>query len=133
ALLSQTILESLVLSVSGGILGLALAAVAVKAGKSLLPESLPRINEISLSWPVLAFALGLAIVTGVLCGLAPAFAALRTDTNNTLREGGRTGSAGGPHTRLRSTLGVGEIAIALLLLTASGRLLRSCAKMREVD
>jgi putative ABC transport system permease protein len=133
ALLSQTIVESLALSISGGILGLALAAVAVKAGKSLLPESLPRINEISLSWPVVGFALGLAIVTGVFCGLAPAFAALRTDTNNTLKEGGRTGSAGGLHTRLRSTLVVGEIAIALLLLTASGLLLRSFEKMRDVD
>lgn len=133
ALLSQAILESLTLSVSGGVLGLAFAAVAVKAGKSLLPESLPRINEISLNWPVAAFALGLAIVTGVLCGLAPAFAALRTDTNNTLKEGGRTGSAGALHTRLRSALVIGEIAIALLLLAASGLLLRSFEKMRDVD
>ncbi len=132
-LLAQTIFESLVLSVSGGILGLALAAVAVRAGKSLLPESLPRLDEISLNWPVVAFALGLAIVTGVLCGLAPAFAALRTDTNHTLKEGGRTGSAGGLHTRLRSALVVGEIAIALLLLTSSGLLLRSFEKMRDVD
>jgi predicted permease len=133
ALLSQTIVESLVLSVSGGALGLALAAAAVQTGKSLLPESLPRINEISLNWPVVVFALGLAIVTGFLCGLAPAFAALRTNTNNMLKEGGRTGSAGGLNTRLRSTLVVGEIAIALLLVTASGLLLRSFEKMRVFD
>jgi predicted permease len=133
ALLTQTIMESLVLSVSGGVLGLALAAVALQSGKGLLPESLPRINEISLNWQVIAFALLLAVVTGVLCGLAPAFAALRTSMNNTLKEGGRTGSAGGLHTRLRSALVVAEIAIALLLLTASGLLLRSFEKMRAVD
>src|SRR6185437_12685457 len=98
ALLIQTIMESLVLSVSGGILGLGLAAASVETGKNLLPESLPRINEVSLNWQVIAFALLLAVVTGVLCALAPAFAALRTSMNNTLKEGGRTGSAGGLHT-----------------------------------
>jgi predicted permease len=133
ALLTQTIMESLVLSVSGGVLGLVLAAAAVETGKGLLPESLPRINEISLNWQVIAFALLLAVVTGLLCGLAPAFAALRTSMNNALKEGGRTGSAGGLHTRLRSALVVAEIAIALLLLTASGLLLRSFEKMRAVD
>jgi predicted permease len=133
ALLIQTIMESLVLSVSGGILGLGLAAASVETGKNLLPESLPRINEVSLNWQVIAFALLLAVVTGVLCALAPAFAALRTSMNNTLKEGGRTGSAGGLHTRLRSALVVAEIAIALLLLTASGLLLRSFEKMRAVD
>jgi len=86
ALLTQTIMESLVLSVSGGVLGLVLAAAAVETGKGLLPESLPRINEISLNWQVIAFALLLAVVTGLLCGLAPAFAALRTSMNNALKE-----------------------------------------------
>src|SRR5580658_4782216 len=133
ALLRQALLESLVLSLSGGLLGLALAAVALAVGKSLLPESLPRINEIALNWPVAGFALLLAVVTGLLCGLAPAFAALRTNVNSTLKEGGRSGSAGGGHARLRSTLVVAEIAIALVLLAASGLLLRSFEKMRSVD
>ncbi len=133
ALLRQTLLESLVLSVSGGLVGLALAAVALRIGKSLLPESLPRIREIALNWNVVGFALLLAVVTGLLCGLAPAFAALRTNVNGTLKEGGRSGSAGGGHARLRSTLVVAEIAVALVLLTASGLLLRSFEKMRSVD
>jgi predicted permease len=133
ALLRQTLLESLVLSVSGGLVGLALAAVALRIGKNLLPESLPRISEIALNWKVAGFALLLAVVTGLLCGLAPAFAALRTNVNGTLKEGGRSGSAGGGHARLRSTLVVAEIAIALVLLTASGLLLRSFEKMRSVD
>jgi predicted permease len=132
-LLRQAILESLVLSLSGGLIGLAFAGLALRVGRSLLPESLPRINEIALNWQVVGFALLLAVVTGLLCGLAPAFAALRTNVNSTLKEGGRSGSAGGGHARLRSTLVVAEIAIALVLLAASGLLLRSFEKMRSVD
>ncbi|MGO9939840.1 MAG: ABC transporter permease [Terracidiphilus sp.] len=133
ALLRQTIIESLVLSVSGGVLGLILAAIALRVGKTLLPESLPRISEIALNWYVIGFALLLAVITGLLCGLAPAFAALRTNVNSHLKEGGRSGTAGGGHARLRSTLVVAEIAIALVLLAASGLLLRSFEKMRSVD
>jgi putative ABC transport system permease protein len=133
ALLRQAMLESLVLSVSGGVLGLTLAGLALRVGKSLLPQSLPRISEIALNWNVVGFALLLAVSTGLLCGLAPAFAALRTNVNGTLKEGGRSGTAGGGHARLRSTLVVTEIAIALVLLTASGLLLRSFEKMRSVD
>jgi putative ABC transport system permease protein len=133
ALLRQTLLESLVLSVSGGMLGLALAGLALRIGKNLLPESLPRISEIALNWQVAGFALLLAVTTGLLCGIAPAFAALRTNVNGTLKEGGRSGSTGGGHARLRATLVVAEIAIALVLLSASGLLLRSFEKMRAVD
>ena len=133
ALLRQAILESLVLSVSGGLLGLALAAIALRVGISWLPETLPRLDEIGLDWQVVAFAIILAVLTGVVCGLAPAFAALRTSVNDTLKEGGRTGSAGSGHARLRSALVVGEIAVALVLLVASGLLLRSFEKMRAVD
>ena len=132
-LLWQAILESLVLSVAGGVVGLALAGIALKVGLKLLPETLPRINEIGLDWPVVAFALALAVATGVVCGLAPAFAAIRTSVNDTLKEGGRTGTSGGGHARLRSALVVAEIAVALVLLAASGLLLRSFEKMREVD
>src|SRR6266702_3104988 len=133
ALLRQAILESLLLSFSGGVLGLVMAAAALRVGKSMLPESLPRISEIGLNWNVVGFALALGVVTGVVCGLAPAFAALRTNVNANLKEGGRSGSEGGGHARLRSTLVVAEIAIALVLLTASCLLLRSFEKMRSVD
>ena len=133
ALLRQAMLESLVLSVAGGVLGLGLAAVALQVGKSMLPESLPRINDIALNWPVVVFALLLAVLTGGVCGLAPAFAAIRTNVNGTLKEGGRSGTSGSGHARLRSTLVVLEIAIALVLLAASGLLLRSFEKMRDVD
>lgn len=132
-LLRQAILEGLVLSVSGGLLGLALAAAGLRVGISMLPETLPRIDEIGLNWLVVAFALGLSVVTGVGCGMVPAFAAWRTKVNEMLKEGGRTGTAGGGHAWLRSSLVVGEIATALILLAAAGLLLRSFEKVRQVD
>ncbi len=132
-LLRQTVMESLVLSVIGAVIGLALAAGALKVGLSLLPETLPRVNEIGLDWVVVGFALLLALFTGVVCGLVPAFAAIRTSVSDTLKEGGRTGSSGGGHARLRSALVIAEIAVAMVLLTASGLLLRSFTKMREVE
>ena len=132
-LLRQALVESMVLSLAGGMIGLGLAAVALRVGVSLLPETLPRVREIGLDWPVMLFALGLALLTGLLCGLAPAFAAIRTSMNEALKEGGRTGTPGSGHARLRSALVVAEIAVALVLLTASGLLLRSFEKMRDVN
>jgi predicted permease len=132
-LLRQALVESMVLSLAGGLVGLAFAAAALRLGISLLPETLPRIREIGLNWPVMAFALALALLTGLLCGLAPAFAAIHTSVNGTLKESGRTGTTGSGHARLRSVLVAAEIAIALVLLTASGLLLRSFEKMRAVD
>jgi predicted permease len=132
-LLRQMMLESLVLSVSGGILGIGLAVLAVGLGRNLLPETLPRVDEIHLNWAVVGFALLLAVLTGLFCGLAPAFAALRTNVNASLKEGGRSGSADASHTRLRSALVIAEIAVAMILLTASGLLLRSFEKMSAVD
>jgi predicted permease len=132
-LLWQMILESLVLSVAGGVIGIGLAALGLAVGKGLLPETLPRMNEITLDWRVAGFALMLALLTGFFCGLAPGFAALRTNVNASLKEGGRSGSTGGSHARLRSALVVMEIAIALVLLAASGLLLRSFSNMSAVD
>ncbi|MGH9587948.1 MAG: ABC transporter permease [Acidobacteriaceae bacterium] len=133
ALLRQAVLESLVLSISGGLVGLLLAWIALKVGVNALPESLPRIGDIHMSWTVAGFALLLGLLTGLICGIVPGFAALRTGVNETLKEGGRTGSAGAGHVRLRSALVVAEIAVALILLTASGLLLRSFEKMRDVN
>lgn len=132
-LVRQAILESLMLSFSGGLIGILLSAIAIRVSIHVLPETLPRIDDIHMNWAVIAFAVMLAAVTGVACGLAPAFAAMRTDMNDGLKEGGRTGSAGSGHARLRSTLVVSEIAIALILVIASGLLVRSFQKVRDVD
>jgi predicted permease len=128
----QGLIETLALSVSGGLLGLALATLALRLGVRFLPESLPRIEAIGVDWRVALFALSIAVVTGVVCGLLPAFAASRTRINEGLKEGGRTGSSGGSQARLRGALVVGEIAVALVLMVASGLLLRSFEKLRAV-
>ena len=123
--LLQTMLESLVISVACGILGIGLAGLALAAGKFFLLRTLPLTSQITLNWTVAGFALLLALLTGALCGLAPGFTALHTNVYASLKEGGRSGSASGAHARLRSVLVVAEIAIALVLLCAAGLLLRS--------
>src|ERR1039458_2055776 len=100
-----------------GASSLLLAWAVLRAGVSLLPESLPRISEIGLDWKVVGFALLLAILTGLICGLVPALAAARTGVNEALKEGGRTGSAGSGHARLRSALVIAPPAGAPGLLT----------------
>lgn len=132
ALLRQVLFESLLISFTGGALGLLFAAIVVRIGTSFLPETLPRLDNVGIDWNVALFALFLAVLTGLLCGAAPAFAALRTNVNDVLRQGGRTGTPGAGYARLRSVLVIGEIAIALALLCASGLLLRSFSRMRAV-
>ncbi len=132
-ILRESVFEGLLLSGIGGLLGLALAAVAIRVAVHLLPESMPRIDSISIDTGVVAFALFLALATGALCSLAPAFAALRTNLTESLKPGAPTGSAALSHAWLRSTLVISEIAIALMLLTVSGALLRSFHKMLAVD
>ncbi|MGD0736146.1 MAG: ABC transporter permease [Terracidiphilus sp.] len=132
-LVRQSIIEALLLSIGGGLLGLALAAVALRIGVSFLPATLFRTNTIGLEWQVALFAMALAVLTGFVCGVIPAFAAVRTSVNDALKEGGRTGTSGAGHGRLRSALVVAELAVALVLLTASGLLLRSFDKMRSVN
>ncbi len=132
AVLRQSLVETLALSLAGGLIGLGLATLAIRIGISFLPETLPRVESIRLDWHVVLFALGTALLTGLLCGMVPALAAARTGMNETLKDGGRTGSAGSAHARLRSALVVAEIAVALMLLIASGLLLLSFEKLREV-
>jgi predicted permease len=132
-ILRESVCEGLMLSIAAGLLGLAFAATAIRTALHLLPESMPRVSGISMDPTVVTFGLFLAVATGTLCGLAPAFAALRTNITESLKEGVPSGTGPSSHTRLRSALVVFQIAIALVLLTVSGALLRSFQKMRAVD
>ena len=132
-ILLESLLEGLLLSVVGGVLGLASAAIAIRTALHLLPESMPRIASISMDITVAGFAIALALVTGALCSLAPAFVAIRTNLTECLKEGDRTGIGAASHPWLRSALVVSEIAIALMLLTACGAFLRSFQKMHALD
>ncbi|HEU4413517.1 MAG TPA: ABC transporter permease [Candidatus Angelobacter sp.] len=132
SIIRESVLEGLLLSVSGGLLGLARAAAAIRATVHVLHQSMPRADSVSMDSSVAIFALVLALACGVLCSLAPAFAALRTNLTQSLKASVR-GSGSVSHTWLRSALIVAEIAVALVLLTTSGALLRSFQKMRAVD
>ena len=132
-LMRQYVFESLMLCISGGVIGLLLAATIARLGVNLLPETLPRINEISLDWKVVGFAFLLVFTTGLLCGLTPVVVALRTRVSDALKDGGRTSTFGSGHTRLRSVLVIAEIAIALVLVTAAGLLLSSFDNMTRAD
>lgn len=131
--LRQLLTESLMLSAIGGAVGVALAVVLVHAAAVALPDSLPRLDEISIRWPMFAAAFGLAAVTGVLCGIVPALAGARTDVLDSLRDGNQGAGQGRSQHRLQSALVTLEIGLAMLLLVASGLLLRSFAKMLETD
>jgi predicted permease len=131
--LRQLLTESLLLSLIGGIVGVALAVVLVRAAAIALPVSLPRLSEIAIRWPMFAAAFGVVGMTGVLCGVAPALASMRTDVLDSLRDGSHAAGQGRSRHNLQSILVILETALALLLLVASGLLLRSFAKMLETD
>jgi putative ABC transport system permease protein len=133
AVMRRSLIEALLLSAAGGFLGLTLANVALQAGISFLPESLPRVSAIALDGRVVAAAIGLTMLTGLACGLIPALSAARTSVNQALKEAGRTGTEGAGHARLRSALVVAEVAAAFVLLIAAGLLIRSFDRLRAVD
>ncbi len=103
-IIREAVCEGVLLSVTGGLLGLAFAATAIRTALGLLPESMPRIDSISMDATVATFALLLALATGALCSLAPAFAALRTNVTESLKEGAQIGMGSSSHTLLRSVL-----------------------------
>src|SRR5213595_1214987 len=120
----QLLTESLLLSLFGGIAGLAILFSAKDFLLRLVPENLPRLNEISISWSVLLFALTASVISGVLFGLAPALQARRLDLNHALKQEGRsTGSL--ERARTRRGLVITEFALSLVLMVAAGLLLRS--------
>ena len=133
AVVRQACIEAILLSAGGCVLGIALASTALQFGLSFLPETLPRVSAISLDWKVISAAIGLSMVTALVCGLVPAAAASSISVNDGLKDGGRTGSASAGHVRLRSALVIAEIGAALVLLVAAGLLIRSFDRLRSVD
>ena len=120
------LIESVLLAVCGGLLGVAWAYWGVRLFVSLDPLQLPRIHEIAVDSGMLLFTLVVAVSTGVLFGLAPALRVSRPDLNETLKDGSeRQASSGAGQNRLRSLLAVAQIALAIVLLTGAGLLLRS--------
>ena len=127
----QLLTESVVLALAGGGLGLAIADSSSRALAALPSTLLPRAESIHVDVRVLMFTLVLSIATGILFGLAPAFAASREGLIGTIKESGSTGRGG--RSGLRGALVVVEIALAMILLVGSGLLLRSFAKLSSVQ
>jgi predicted permease len=129
----QLLTESLILSLAGGILGLALAFGGVRALVALLPADFPRAHDIHVSVPVLAFTLAISLITGVLFGLVPAMRASRTDPKQGLRHITRTTTASRRQNRLRSALVVTEVSLACVLLIGAGLMLRTFLNLLHLD
>lgn len=128
----QLLTESTLLAIAGGAGGVLLAAWIVPALLALAPEGkIPRVESIRIDAAVLGFALGVSLATAVAFGLTPAVRIARKQRLGSLLPGGRTPMAG--HDRLQGALAVGEIALALVLVTAAGLMLKSFLRLRAVD
>ncbi len=124
-LIRQLLSESLLLFVLGGITGFAVLFCARKFLLQFVPESLPRLNDISISWGVLAFAIVVSVAAGTIFGLAPAWLTSRLNLTATLRQEGRGSNGSRRRSRSRHVLVIGELALSLVLMVAAGLLLRS--------
>jgi len=129
----QLLTESLVLSLLGGITGLAILFSAKGFLLQFVPDSLPRLNSVSINWPVLIFAVVASLVAGVIFGLAPALHLGRVDLTHVLKQEVRGATGGsGEQARTRRVLAVTEFALSLVLMVAAGLLLRSFADLSHV-
>ncbi|MGH7718032.1 MAG: ADOP family duplicated permease, partial [Gemmatimonadaceae bacterium] len=128
----QLLTESIVLSVAGGLLGLAVAFAGLTALVSFIGQFTPRASEIRIDALVLLFTLGVSIVTGIVMGVLPALSG-RSDLARTLREGGGKATAAAGRLRLRSVLIVSQVAVSLVLLIGAGLMLRTLINLQRVD
>ncbi len=127
----QLLTESVMLGIAGGGIGLLLAKWGTHAILAVLPETLPRTEDIGIDGHVLYFTLGISVLTGIVFGLVPALKTLRPDMHETLKEGGRGGS--GARHRAQSVFVVVELAMAVVLLIGAGLMIRSLAALWGIN
>jgi putative ABC transport system permease protein len=132
-IIRQLLTESLLLSLTGGALGLLLALWGVDLLVALAPASVPRLNEISLDGRVLGFTLLASLLTGLLFGLAPALQLSKPDLNESLKEGGRGGGDSFRRHRIRNLLVVSEVALSLILLIGAGLMIKSFLQVQKIN
>jgi putative ABC transport system permease protein len=128
----QMVVESLVLALAGGTVGLLLAYVAIEPIRTLNAGTIPRVQEVVMDGSVLAFTLLICVLTGIGFGLVPAWQACRTNVSEVMKEGGRS-SAGAGGRWLRNALVMTEVALSLMLLIGAALLLRSFSRLTHVD
>ena len=132
-LLRQAMTEGVLLSAAGGVLGLWLARAGVQALVLAYPTSLPRTTDVAIDVPVLLFALATSIGTGLLFGLAPVAQGRAGDLVSAVKEGGDRGASGGGRHHIRRALVMAEVALAVMLVTSAGLLLRTVYNLTHVD
>jgi predicted permease len=132
-LVRQLLTESMVLFVLGGITGFAILFCIRKFLVQLIPESLPHLNDISINWGLLVFALAVSVAAGTIFGLAPAWLASRLDLTSTLRQEGRSSKGSPERSRVRRVLVISELALSLVLMIAASLLLRSFWELFKVQ
>ena len=124
-LVRQMVTESMLLSLIGGAAGVVTAVGTLRFILRFVPSNIPRLNEVRIDWVVLAFALLISILTGLVFGLAPAFHSARVTLSSAIREGGRGSGHSTKTGRLRDVLIVSELAFAVILMVGAGLLLRT--------
>ena len=129
----QLVTESLVLALAGGSLGFGFGIIGTYVLVHWAPPGIPRLQDVGIDGVTFAFSLALAVVTGVAFGLAPAIQASRHDVRTRLQADGRGMAGRSGSVRLRRILVVSELAVAIVLLVCAGLLLRSFAKLQDVD
>ena len=132
-LIRQLLTESVLVAVAGGAVAVLLAVWGTSLLIAMKPENLPRLQEIGVDARVLGFTFGLSLLTGVIFGLLPAWAASRGGVNEGLKEGGRSATAGSAKQRLRSTFVVVQLAVALILLVGAGLLIKTFWQLRSIE
>lgn len=132
-LVRMLLTESLILGLLGGILGVVLSLLGVRAFTALGGGGIPRLDAVTTDWRIVGFAAALSIVTGILFGLLPAFRSASTDSFSALKEGVKTVTSGQTRMKTRDVLVVAEIGLALVLLVGAGLLFNSFLHLRSVD
>jgi putative ABC transport system permease protein len=136
-IIRQLLIESLMLSLSGGFIGLILGFVGVRVLLGINPGNIPRIGEdgsaVALDWNILLFTLGVSILTGILFGLVPAVSASRLDLVTALNDNGGHSGIGVRSSKFRSALVIGEMALTVVLVIGAALLVRTFLKLQSVD
>src|SRR5579863_7934998 len=136
-IIRQLLTESIMLAITGGVLGSLLGFFGVRALLAISPAGLPRIGEdgsaIGMDWRVLAFTLVVSVLTGIVFGLFPAFSVSRTDLNSTLKDGSNRAGTGIRHGRVRALLVISEVLMAVVLLIGSALLIRTFVALHSVN
>ena len=132
-LLKQLLTESVLLALIGGAMGVVLALCGIELLKVIGAQTVPRLGEVNVDFTVLGVTLAIAVGTGMIFGLVPGLAGARPELTEALKEGGRSSTQGTGRNRLRNGLVIAEVALALVLLSGAGLLMKSFARLQNVN